>query len=132
MALAIFVAGYMVYGLAWVWWDQHTKDILTAMPQAVVIKRRSLLASTRTLLSMATIKSVDVVDASMGSALRLTLVDGTTHSVVLGEHQDHRAIADWLNSRLSERELLEASELTDAIPAELRDLRRVSARLREV
>ncbi len=131
-AFAIFMAGFLVYLLCWAWWDWRTRDILTAMPEAVIIERRSLRASTRTLLSMVTIKSIDVVDAPTSSALRLTLMDGTAHTVILGKHQDHCAIADWLNSRLAGRDLIEPSDLIEAIPEELRDLRRVSARLREV
>jgi hypothetical protein len=129
--LALFCGGCVVCGLGQYAWDRRAKDVLTALPDSVVIERRRLTSSTQT-IPMSTIKSVEVVDLFMRSGLRLALVDGSTISVVLGKRADHEAIANWLTDRLSGRELLEPSGMTAVIPEQLRDLRIATAKLREL
>ena len=129
--LALFCGGCVVYGLGLYVWDRRSKDILTALPDSVIVEHRRLGSSVTT-IPMSTIKSVEVVDQFMRSALSFTLVDGRTHAVVLGQRSDHMAIADWLRDRLAGRQLIEPSAIADVIPEQLRDLRIATAKLTEI
>ncbi len=126
--LALFCGGCLVYGLGLYVWDRRSKDILKALPDSVVIEHRRL-SSTVTTIPMSTIKSVEVVDQFMRSALRFRLVDTTRHDVVLGQRADHVAIANWLRDRLAGRQLIEPSAIADVIPEQLRNLRIATATL---
>jgi hypothetical protein len=128
--VALFCGGYLAYALGLYVWERRARDILTALPDSVVIEHRGFTSTIQT-IPMSTIKSVEVVDLFIRSVLRLVLVDGITISVVLGKRDDHEAIANWLTERLSGRELLEASAMATAIPEQLRNLRLATAKRRE-